>query len=54
MPQTKPDILSILRGEHVRFLRLQFTDILGLNKNVEVPASQFEKALDGELLLIHI
>ncbi|HEU4743104.1 MAG TPA: type I glutamate--ammonia ligase [Meiothermus sp.] len=50
MPQTKPDILSILRGEHVRFLRLQFTDILGLNKNVEVPASQFEKALDGEIM----
>lgn len=50
MPQTKSDILSILRGEHVRFLRLQFTDILGLNKNVEVPASQFEKALDGEIM----
>ncbi|PZA06642.1 MULTISPECIES: type I glutamate--ammonia ligase [unclassified Meiothermus] len=50
MPQSKSDILSILRGEHVRFLRLQFTDILGLNKNVEVPASQFEKALDGEIM----
>jgi glutamine synthetase len=34
----------------VDFLRLQFTDILGVNKNVEVPPSQFEKALDGEIM----
>ena len=33
----------------VRFLRLQFTDILGIIKNVEVPRSQFEKALDGQI-----
>jgi glutamine synthetase len=31
-------------------LRLQFTDILGINKNVEVPPSQFDKALDGEIM----
>jgi glutamine synthetase len=38
-------------GEHdVRFLRLQFTDITGINKNVEVPSSQFEKALAGEIM----
>ena len=34
----------------VDFIRLQFTDILGVNKNVEVPRSQFEKALDGEIM----
>ncbi|MEP7327038.1 MAG: type I glutamate--ammonia ligase [Gemmatimonadota bacterium] len=34
----------------VDFLRLQFTDILGVNKNVEVPRSQFEKALEGEIM----
>ncbi len=33
----------------MRFLRLQFTDILGVIKNVEIPRSQFEKALDGEI-----
>src|SRR4051812_19643748 len=33
-----------------RFLRLQFTDILGINKNVEVPTSQFEKALAGDMM----
>jgi glutamine synthetase len=34
----------------VRFLRLQFTDIMGIIKNVEVPRSQFEKALDGQIM----
>ena len=36
-------------AENVRFMRLQFTDILGVIKNVEIPRSQFEKALDGEI-----
>jgi glutamine synthetase len=31
-------------------MRLQFTDILGVNKNVEIPASQFEKALGGDIM----
>ena len=44
------DILALARQHHVRFLRLQFTDILGINKNVEVPASQFEKALAGDIM----
>jgi glutamine synthetase len=35
---------------NVRFLRLQFTDILGVNKNVEIPPSQFEKALSGDIM----
>jgi len=43
-------ILAHMNKHGVRFLRLQFTDITGVNKNVEVPASQFEKALDGEIL----
>ncbi len=47
---TKQDILSLARENNVRFLRLQFTDILGVNKNVELPASQFEKALDGDIM----
>jgi len=47
---TAKDVLELLRTLNVRFLRLQFTDILGVNKNVEVPPSQFEKALDGEIM----
>ena len=37
---TKDDIR---KEENVRYLRLQFTDILGTIKNVEVPVSQLEK-----------
>ncbi len=44
------EILELCRALNVRFLRLTFTDILGHTKNVEVPASQFEKALDGDIL----
>ncbi len=46
----KEGILELCRALNVRFLRLMFSDILGQNKNVEVPASQFEKALDGEIM----
>jgi glutamine synthetase len=55
MPNTtsgasKRDILALCQDQGVAFLRLQFTDILGINKNVEVPESQFEKALDGDVM----
>ncbi|MBC7788781.1 MAG: type I glutamate--ammonia ligase [Anaerolineae bacterium] len=46
----KGDVLDLAKRGNVRFLRLQFTDILGVNKNVEIPASQFEKALDGDIM----
>ncbi len=46
----RKEILTILKEEKVKFLRLQFTDIMGVNKNVEVPESQFEKAVDGRIL----
>ena len=44
------EILELCRALNIRFLRLTFTDILGHTKNVEVPASQFEKALDGDIM----
>jgi glutamine synthetase len=47
---TAKDVLELTGRHNVRFLRLQFTDILGVNKNVEVPASQFRKALDGDIM----
>ena len=46
----KKDVLELAHRFSVDFIRLQFTDILGVNKNVEVPRSQFEKALDGEIM----
>ena len=47
---SKKDILDLASKSNIRFLRLQFTDILGVNKNVEIPRSQFEKALDGDIM----
>ncbi|MEM7479708.1 MAG: type I glutamate--ammonia ligase [Acidobacteriota bacterium] len=46
---TEKDLLKCCESEAVRFLRLQFTDLMGTLKNVEVPRSQFEKAFDGEI-----
>ncbi|GGJ21874.1 type I glutamate--ammonia ligase [Deinococcus roseus] len=50
MAHTKESILQALNSNNVQFLRLQFTDILGIVKNIEVPSSQFEKALNGEVM----
>ena len=46
---SKSEILKVCEAENVRFMRLQFTDIFGVIKNVELPSSQFSKALDGEI-----
>ena len=46
---SKKDILELVRANTVRFLRLQFTDILGINKNVEIPVSQIDHALEGQV-----
>ena len=50
MANSRNDVMKLLKEHDVAFLRLQFTDILGRNKNLEVPTSQFEKALDGEIM----
>src|SRR5688572_24071678 len=46
----KAKILERAEREKVKFMRLQFTDILGVIKNVEVPDRQFEEALDGRIM----
>src|SRR5215216_2330890 len=46
----KQDLLELMRAQKVRFLRLQFSDISGIIKNVEVPQTQFEKALSGDIM----
>jgi len=45
---SKEDILRIADEQNIRFIRLQFTDILGALKSVEVSRSQFQLALDNE------
>ena len=46
----RPELLRLIAEYNVRFLRLQFIDVMGVLKSVEVPRSQFEKALDGDIM----
>ncbi|API89305.1 type I glutamate--ammonia ligase [Marinilactibacillus sp. 15R] len=46
---TKEEILNQAKEKEVRFLRLMFTDIDGIIKNVEVPVSQLEKVMENEI-----
>ncbi|MFD2115841.1 type I glutamate--ammonia ligase [Paenibacillus yanchengensis] len=50
MAYTKEDIKRIAIEQDVRFIRLQFTDLLGAIKNVEIPISQLDKALDNKMM----
>jgi len=47
---TKEDILRIVEEEDVRFIRLQFTDIMGTMKNVAITQGQLSKALNNEMM----
>jgi glutamine synthetase len=48
--ELKAAIFEQAERERVKFLRLQFTDILGVIKNVEVPDRQFADAFDGRIM----
>ncbi|MBO9597038.1 MAG: type I glutamate--ammonia ligase [Cohnella sp.] len=50
MGYTREDIKRIAKEQNVRFIRLQFTDLLGTIKNVEIPVSQLDKALDNKMM----
>lgn len=47
---SKEDIIRLVEEEDVEFIRLQFTDIFGMLKNVAITASQLEKALDNRCM----
>lgn len=47
---SKEDILRFAEEENVRYVRLQFTDLLGVIKNVEIPVDQLSKALDDKIM----
>ncbi|BAI63038.1 glutamine synthetase [Methanocella paludicola SANAE] len=47
---TKESILKRAEDLDVKFIKLQFTDVFGTTKNVAIPASQLEKALDGDVM----
>ena len=44
--KTKEDVLNISEKEKVLFVRLQFVDILGMPKNIVIPPSRLEEALE--------
>ncbi|MDO5418348.1 MAG: glutamine synthetase beta-grasp domain-containing protein, partial [Lachnospiraceae bacterium] len=46
----KEDILRLAEERDVEFIRLQFTDIFGMLKNVTITSSQLEKALDNRCM----
>ncbi|MFJ8529936.1 type I glutamate--ammonia ligase [Bacillus sp. NPDC094106] len=47
---TREDIFRLAKEENVKYIRLQFTDLLGSIKNVEIPVSQLTKALDNKMM----
>jgi len=47
---TNNDVLKLAKEFGVRFIRLQFTDMFGVLKNVAITEKQLEKALAGELM----
>ena len=50
MHYSKEDILAMVEENGVKFIRLQFTDILGTLKNVAITDRQLEKALNNHCM----
>ncbi len=42
--------MAIAQEQNVRYIRLQFTDLFGTIKNIEIPISQLPKALDNKMM----
>ncbi len=47
---TSDDVRTAVKDYGVKFVRLQFTDIFGVLKNVSITVEQLEKALNNELM----
>lgn len=47
---TAEKIKAEVKEKGVRFVRMQFSDIFGILKNVSLPVSQLDKALNGEIM----
>lgn len=47
---SKDDIIRMVEEEDVEFIRLQFTDIFGMLKNVAITAGQLPKALENRCI----
>ena len=51
---TREDIIRIVKEEDVKFIRLQFTDIFGILKNLAIPVSQLKKHLIINVCLMDV
>ncbi len=47
---TKQQIRDIVKEENVQYLRLQFTDIMGTVKAVEIPIAKLDEAMDNKVM----
>ena len=47
---TKNDIFRMVEEVDVEFIRLQFTDIFGVLKNIAITSSQLERALNNQCM----
>lgn len=47
---TSEEVKELVKEHNVKFIRLQFTDIFGVLKNVAITREQLDKALAGELM----
>ncbi len=45
----KREVLRLAKDRNVQFVRLSFVDVLGVAKNVSIPATELEAALDGKV-----
>lgn len=50
MKYTKEEIKRICKEENIRYIRMQFTDIMGMLKNVEIPITRLDDALDNSVM----
>lgn len=47
---TKELLKKIIISENIKYIKLQFTDMLGFLKSIEIPAEKIDKALDNEII----
>lgn len=50
MKYTKEEIRKLCKEENIRYIRMQFTDIMGRLKNVEIPITRLEDALENNVM----
>ena len=48
--RTKKEVEQIVAEEDIEFIRLQFTDIFGVMKNVAITSSQLNKAFQNQVM----